>query len=157
MVCAAVMAAAVSLWPRTEPLLLGALPVPPPARLGPHYLRKMAAYARARAAEGCYPRLSWPRWRHIACGKLQLGRGLAWLYFERFHDLLPPPDPPRRLQRAEAEAACGSAEELERERGKAGPGAGAGAGRPATPNGLSPLGSSPWTRCASCSSSTCSS
>ncbi|XP_042734510.1 TBCC domain-containing protein 1 [Tympanuchus pallidicinctus] len=112
------MAAAAALWPRTEPLLLGALPVPPPARLGPHYLRKMAAYARARAAEGCYPRLSWPRWRHIACGKLQLGRDLAWLYFERFHDLLPPPDPPRRLQRAEAEAACGSAEELERERGK---------------------------------------
>ncbi|XP_065604452.1 TBCC domain-containing protein 1 [Cyrtonyx montezumae] len=112
------MAAAVSLWPRTEALLLGALPVPPPSRLGPRYLRKMAAYARERAADGCYPRLSWPRWRHIACGKLQLGRGLAWLYFERFHDLLPPPDPPRRLQRAEAEAACGSAEELELERGK---------------------------------------
>ncbi|XP_061861656.1 TBCC domain-containing protein 1 isoform X2 [Colius striatus] len=110
-------AGAVRLWVRTEPFLEGVLPAPPPARLGPHYLRKTAAYARARAAEGCFPRLPWPRWRRIACGKLQLGRGLAWLYFELFRSLLPP-DPPRSLARAEAEAACGSARELERERSK---------------------------------------
>ncbi|XP_062438612.1 TBCC domain-containing protein 1 isoform X2 [Rhea pennata] len=110
-------AGGVSLWVKTEPFLLGALRAPPPARLGLHYLRKMAAYARARAAEGCFPRLAWPRWRHIACGKLQLGRGLAWLYFELF-DSLARRDPPRRLERAEAEAACGSADELERERSK---------------------------------------
>nr|XP_027320395.2 TBCC domain-containing protein 1 isoform X1 [Anas platyrhynchos] len=111
------MAAAVALWVRTEPPLLGALPLPPPARLGRPYLRKMAAYARRRAAEGCFPRLRWASWRHIACGKLRLGRGLAWLYFQRFLRLLPAP-PPRSLRRAEAEAACGSAEELERERSK---------------------------------------
>ncbi|XP_065701213.1 TBCC domain-containing protein 1 isoform X1 [Patagioenas fasciata] len=114
---AAVAAAPVRLWVRTEPFLLGALPAPPPARLAPHYLRKVAAYARARAGEGCFPRLTWPCWRHIACGKLQLGRGLAWLYFELFHSLLRR-DPPARLEWAEAEAACGSAEELERERSK---------------------------------------
>ncbi|XP_066858063.1 TBCC domain-containing protein 1 isoform X2 [Anser cygnoides] len=113
----AVMAAAVALWVRTEPPLLGALPVPPPARLGRPYLRKMAAYARRRAAEGCFPRLRWPRWRHIACGKLRLGSGLAWLYFQRFLRLRPA-WPPRSLRRAEAEAACGSAEDLERERSK---------------------------------------
>lgn len=111
--------AAVRLWVKTEPFVVGVLPAPPPARLGPHYLRKMAAYARARAAEGCFPRLSWPRWRHIACGKLQLDRGLAWLYFELFHSLLMP-DPPSSLEWAEAEATCASAEELERERSKAG-------------------------------------
>ncbi|XP_068001772.1 TBCC domain-containing protein 1 isoform X2 [Melanerpes formicivorus] len=110
-------AAPVRLWVRTEPFLVGVLPVPPPARLAPHYLRKMAAYTRARAAEGCFPRLSWPRWRHIACGKLRLGRDLAWLYFELFHGLLRR-EPAGRLEWAEAEAACASAEELERERSK---------------------------------------
>ncbi|XP_030311844.1 TBCC domain-containing protein 1 [Calypte anna] len=110
-------AASVRLWVKTEPFLLGVLPAPPPARLGPHYLRKMAAYARARAAEGCFPRLWWPRWRHIACGKLQLGRDLAWLYFELFHSLRRR-DPPRRLEWAEVEAACANVEELERERSK---------------------------------------
>ncbi|XP_027506264.1 TBCC domain-containing protein 1 [Corapipo altera] len=117
---AAAMAAeagSVRLWARTEPFLAGALPTPPPARLAPHYLRKAAAYARARAAQGCFPRLRWPRWRHIACGKLQLDRDLAWLYFELFRGLLEP-DPPRRLRWAEAEASCASAEELERERSK---------------------------------------
>ncbi|NXY73947.1 TBCC1 protein, partial [Glareola pratincola] len=113
------MEAPVRLWVRTEPFLVGALPSPPPARLGPHYLRKMAAYTRARAAEGCFPRLSWSRWRRIACGKLQLDRGLAWLYFELFHSLLRP-DPPRSLEWAEAEAACAGPDELERERSKAG-------------------------------------
>ncbi|XP_050184010.1 TBCC domain-containing protein 1 isoform X1 [Myiozetetes cayanensis] len=107
----------VRLWARTEPFLAGALPAPPPPRLAPHYLRKAAAYARARADQGCFPRLRWPRWRHIACGKLQLGRDLAWLYFELFHGLLGP-DPPRRLRWAEAEASCATAEELERERSK---------------------------------------
>lgn len=112
------MAAAVRLWVRTEPFLVGALPAPPPARLTPHYLRKVAAYARARADQGCFPRLRWPCWRHIACGKLQLSRDIAWLYFELFRGLLGPA-PPLRLRWAEAEAACASAEELERERSKA--------------------------------------
>ncbi|KAJ7420175.1 TBCC domain-containing protein 1-like protein [Willisornis vidua] len=115
---AAEAAGPVRLWVRTEPFLAGALPAPPPARLTPHYLRKAAAYARARAAQGCFPRLRWPRWRHIACGKLQLGRDLAWLYFELFRGILGP-DPARRLRWAETEAACASAEELERERSKA--------------------------------------
>lgn len=114
------MAAAgpVRLWVRTEPFLVGALPAPPPARLTPHYLRKTAAYARARADQGCFPRLRWPCWRHIACGKLQLSREIAWLYFELFRGLLGPA-PPLRLRWAEAAAACANAEELERERSKA--------------------------------------
>ncbi|NXF84788.1 TBCC1 protein, partial [Eubucco bourcierii] len=137
-------AAPVRLWVKTEPFLVGVLPIPPPARLGPHYLRKMAVYTRVRAAEGCFPRLSWPRWRHIACGKLQLGRDLAWLYFEIFHSLLRR-DPPRRLEWAETEAACVSADELERERSKVGaphPESGGRGESPAHPNAffLSPLG-----------------
>ncbi|NXQ36775.1 TBCC1 protein, partial [Alaudala cheleensis] len=108
----------VRLWVRTEPFLVGALPAPPPARLTPHYLRKAAAYARARADQGCFPRLRWPCWRHIACGKLQLSRDIAWLYFELFRGLLGPA-PPLRLRWADAEAACANAEELERERSKA--------------------------------------
>ncbi|XP_056355224.1 TBCC domain-containing protein 1 [Oenanthe melanoleuca] len=107
----------VRLWVRTEPFLVGALPAPPPARLTPHYLRKTAAYARARAEQGCFPRLRWPCWRHIACGKLQLSRDIAWLYFELFRGLLGPA-PPLRLRWAEAAAACANAEELERERSK---------------------------------------
>ncbi|NWZ89068.1 TBCC1 protein, partial [Nesospiza acunhae] len=106
------------LWVRTEPFLVGALPAPPPARLTPHYLRKAAAYARARADQGCFPRLSWPSWRHIACGKLLLKPEIAWLYFELFRGL-GGPAPPLRLRWAEAEAACTSAEELEWERSKA--------------------------------------
>ncbi|KAF3843635.1 hypothetical protein F7725_002484, partial [Dissostichus mawsoni] len=62
---------AVSLWPRMEPFLLGAL--------------QMVSYVRTR--DGCFPSMSWPMWRHIACGKLQLHEDLAWLYFETF-DLL---------------------------------------------------------------------
>lgn len=108
----------VRLWVRTEPFLVGALPAPPPTRLTPHFLRKAAAYTRARADQGCFPRLRWPSWRHIACGKLQLSRDIAWLYFELFRGLLGPA-PALRLRQADAEAACASAEELERERSKA--------------------------------------
>ncbi|NWX89328.1 TBCC1 protein, partial [Nothoprocta pentlandii] len=93
--------------------LLGALRAPPPAKLGRHYLRKVAAYARAR--RGCFPRLRWPRWRRVACGKLQLPASLAWLYFELFVSLRRRP----RWDEAEA-AACGGAQELERQRSQAG-------------------------------------
>ncbi|XP_061092009.1 TBCC domain-containing protein 1 [Conger conger] len=102
-------------WPRLEPFLLGALQVPPPAKLSLHYLRKMAAYVRTR--EGCYPRLAWTLWRHIACGKLQLAEDLAWLYFETF-DLLTPHVPEERLGWAEALSQCACAKELDRVRGK---------------------------------------
>ncbi|KAL9845285.1 TBCC domain-containing protein 1 [Geothlypis trichas] len=107
----------VRLWVRTEPFLVGALPAPPPARLSPHYLRKAAAYARARADQGCFPRLSWRSWRHIACGKLLLSPDIAWLYFELYRGLRGL-SPPLRLRWAEAEASCTSAEELEWERSK---------------------------------------
>lgn len=132
------------LWVRTEPFLVGALPAPPPARLTPHYLRKAAAYARARADQGCFPRLRWPSWRHIACGKLQLSREIAWLYFELFRGLLGPA-PPLRLRWADAEAACTSAEELERERSKAraGPGLGQGETRPRAGGDPAPPGGEP--------------
>lgn len=115
---AAAAAGPVRLWVRTEPFLVGALPVPPPARLTLHYLRKAAAYARARADQGCFPRLRWPCWRRIACAKLQLSVDIAWLYFELYRGLLGLA-PPVRLRWAEAEAACTSAGELEEERSKA--------------------------------------
>ncbi|KAJ8255239.1 hypothetical protein GJAV_G00202650 [Gymnothorax javanicus] len=102
-------------WARLEPFLLGALQVPPPTKLSMHYLRKMAAYVRTR--EGCYPRLGWSMWRHIACGKLQLPEDLAWLYFETF-DLLVPQVPEEKLGRAEALSQCSSAKELDRVRSK---------------------------------------
>ncbi|KAJ8352880.1 hypothetical protein SKAU_G00243560 [Synaphobranchus kaupii] len=104
-----------SVWARLEPFLLGALQVPPPTKLSLHYLHKMAAYVRAR--EGCYPRLGWSMWRHIACGKLQLPEDLAWLYFETF-DLLTPHIPEDRLGWAEALSQVSSAKELERVRSK---------------------------------------
>ncbi|KAJ8396313.1 hypothetical protein AAFF_G00018900 [Aldrovandia affinis] len=104
-----------SVWARLEPFMLGALQVPPPTKLSLHYLRKMAVYVRTR--EGCYPRLGWPMWRHIACGKLQLPEDLAWLYFETF-DLLTPHVPEERLGWAEALSQCGSPKELDRVRSK---------------------------------------
>lgn len=105
----------VSVWARLEPFLLGALQVAPPAKLSLHYLRKMATYVRTR--EGCFPQLSWPMWRHIACGKMQLSEDLAWLYFETF-DLLLPHTPEHRLEWAEGASQCSSPKELERLRSK---------------------------------------
>ncbi|XP_023661471.2 TBCC domain-containing protein 1 isoform X2 [Paramormyrops kingsleyae] len=105
----------VSVWARLEPFLLGALQVAPPAKLSLRYLRKMATYVRTR--EGCFPELSWPMWRHIACGKMQLSEDLAWLYFETF-DLLLPHTPEHRLEWAEGVSQCSSPKELERLRSK---------------------------------------
>lgn len=105
----------ISVWPRLEPFLLGALQVAPSNKLSMHYLRKMAAYVRTR--DGCYPRLGWLMWRHIACGKLQLPEDLAWLYFETF-DLLAPHTPEERLEWAEALSQCSSPKELDKQRSK---------------------------------------
>ncbi|XP_028846989.1 TBCC domain-containing protein 1 isoform X2 [Denticeps clupeoides] len=105
----------VSVWPRLEPFLLGTLQVTPSTKLSAHYLRKMAAYVRTR--DGCYPRLGWPMWRHIACGKLLLPEELAWLYFETF-ELLVARSPEERLERAEALSQCSSPKELDRQRSK---------------------------------------
>ncbi|XP_026851937.2 TBCC domain-containing protein 1 isoform X1 [Electrophorus electricus] len=104
-----------SVWPRLEPFLLGALQAAPPGKLSVHYLRKMASYVRTR--EGCFPRLGWHMWRHIACGKLQLPEDLAWLYFETF-DLLAPRSPEEKLEWAEALSQCQSPRELDRQRSK---------------------------------------
>ncbi|XP_069033505.1 TBCC domain-containing protein 1 [Embiotoca jacksoni] len=105
----------VSVWPRMEPFLLGALQVAPSSKLSLHYLRKMATYVRTR--DGCFPTLSWPMWRHIACGKLQLPEDLAWLYFETF-DLLVGLSPEERLERAECLSQCSSKSELDQQRNK---------------------------------------
>ncbi|KAL6485256.1 hypothetical protein MHYP_G00073010 [Metynnis hypsauchen] len=104
-----------SVWPRLEPFLLGALQVAPPSKLSMHYLRKMTCYVRTR--EGCFPRLGWHMWRHIACGKLQLAEDLAWLYFETF-DLLTPRSPEEKLEWAEALSQSQSPRELDRQRSK---------------------------------------
>ncbi|KAL7881282.1 hypothetical protein AOLI_G00081300 [Acnodon oligacanthus] len=104
-----------SVWPRLEPCLLGALQVAPPSKLSMHYLRKMACYVRTR--EGCFPRLGWHMWRHIACGKLQLAEELAWLFFETF-DLLTPRSPEEKLEWAEALSQSQSPRELDRQRSK---------------------------------------
>ncbi|KAK5860633.1 hypothetical protein PBY51_022095 [Eleginops maclovinus] len=105
----------VSIWPRIEPFLLGALQVAPPTKLSLHYLRKMATYVRTR--DGCFPSLSWPMWRHIACGKLQLPEDLTWLYFETF-DLLIGHAPQERLEWAECLSQCSNKSELDRQRSK---------------------------------------
>ncbi|KAI4795736.1 hypothetical protein KUCAC02_029688 [Chaenocephalus aceratus] len=106
---------AVSIWPRMEPFLLGALQVAPPSKLSLHYLRKMASYVRTR--DGCFPSMSWPMWRHIACGKLQLHEDLAWLYFETF-DLLIGHVPEERLEWAECLSQCSDKSELDHQRSR---------------------------------------
>ncbi|KAI3355976.1 hypothetical protein L3Q82_017245 [Scortum barcoo] len=105
----------VSIWPRMEPFLLGALQVAPSPKLSLHYLRKMAIYVRTR--DGCFPVLGWSMWRHIACGKLQLPEDLAWLYFETF-DLLIGHSPEQRLEWAECLSQCSSKAELDEQRNK---------------------------------------
>lgn len=104
-----------SVWPRLEPFLLGALQVAPPSKLSMHYLRKMACYVRTR--EGCFPKMSWHMWRHIACGKLQLAEELAWLCFETF-DLLAPHSAEEKLEWAEALSQSQTPRELDRQRSK---------------------------------------
>ncbi|XP_068102995.1 TBCC domain-containing protein 1 isoform X2 [Hyperolius riggenbachi] len=103
----------VQMWARTDPFLIGVLQFPPPAKFSLHYLRKMATYVRTRSSDGCYPRLRWPSWRHIACGKLQLAEDTAWLYFEAFH-CLSERSPPKSLEWAEAVSSCRSVEEYDR-------------------------------------------
>ncbi|XP_056320755.1 TBCC domain-containing protein 1 [Danio aesculapii] len=102
-------------WPRLEPFLIGVLPATPPSKFSMHYLRKMSSYVRTR--DGCFPRLGWQMWRHIACGKLQLAEDLAWLYFETF-DLLMPHSAEQRLEWAEALSQCHTQKELDRQRCK---------------------------------------
>nr|XP_057939053.1 TBCC domain-containing protein 1 isoform X2 [Doryrhamphus excisus]XP_057939054.1 TBCC domain-containing protein 1 isoform X2 [Doryrhamphus excisus]XP_057939055.1 TBCC domain-containing protein 1 isoform X2 [Doryrhamphus excisus]XP_057939056.1 TBCC domain-containing protein 1 isoform X2 [Doryrhamphus excisus]XP_057939057.1 TBCC domain-containing protein 1 isoform X2 [Doryrhamphus excisus] len=105
----------VTIWPRMEPFLLGALQVAPTSKLSLHYLRKMATYVRSR--DGCFPSLGWPMWRHIACGKLQLPEDLAWLYFETF-DLFTSNSPQERLERVDCLSQCSNKSELEQQRNK---------------------------------------
>lgn len=107
----------VNLWVRSEPFVVGALPLPPPSKFSMYYLRKMATYVRSRADDGCYPKLFWPKWKHIACGKLQLAEDLAWLYFETF-DSLVQRTAQERLEWAEAMSNCTSKEEMEKLKNK---------------------------------------
>ncbi|KAM4049554.1 TBCC domain-containing protein 1 [Anomaloglossus baeobatrachus] len=102
----------VQVWAKTEPFLIGALPFPPPAKFSMRYLRKMATYVRARSTEGCYPRLSWLMWRHIACGKLQQAEDTAWLYYEAFH-CLAERSAQSSLEWAESVSGCATVEEYE--------------------------------------------
>ncbi|XP_021065119.1 TBCC domain-containing protein 1 [Mus pahari] len=105
----------VLLWVKAEPFLVGALQEPPPSKFSLHYLRKIATYVRTRAIEGAYPRLYWPTWRHIACGKLQLAKDLAWLYFEIF-DNLSVRTPEERLEWSEILSNCTTEDEVEKQR-----------------------------------------
>ncbi|XP_054569790.1 TBCC domain-containing protein 1 isoform X3 [Eptesicus fuscus] len=105
----------VLLWVKAEPFIVGALQVPPPSKFSLHYLRKISTYVRTRATEGAYPRLYWPTWRHIACGKLQLAKDLAWLYFEIF-DSLAVKTAEERLEWSEILSNCTSEDEVERQR-----------------------------------------
>ncbi|KAK2505224.1 hypothetical protein MC885_011148 [Smutsia gigantea] len=105
----------VLLWVKAEPFIVGALQVPPPSKFSLHYLRKISTYVRTRATEGAYPRLYWSTWRHIACGKLQLAKDLAWLYFEIF-DSLAVKTPEERLEWSEILSNCMSEEEVEKQR-----------------------------------------
>ncbi|XP_028635533.1 TBCC domain-containing protein 1 [Grammomys surdaster] len=105
----------VLLWVKAEPFLVGALQEPPPSKFSLHYLRKVATYVRTRATDGAYPRLYWPTWRHIACGKLQLAKDLAWLYFEIF-DNLSVRTPEERLEWSEILSNCATEDEVEKQR-----------------------------------------
>ncbi|EGW01990.1 TBCC domain-containing protein 1 [Cricetulus griseus] len=105
----------VFLWVKAEPFIVGALQVPPPSKFSLHYLRKIATYVRTRATEGAYPRLYWSTWRHIACGKLQLAKELAWLYFEIF-DNLSVRTPEERLEWSEILSNCMTEDEVEKQR-----------------------------------------
>ncbi|KAG8452503.1 hypothetical protein GDO86_004332, partial [Hymenochirus boettgeri] len=102
----------VQLWAKSDPFLVGTLLLPPPAKFSVHYLRKMALYVRSNASEGCYPRLYWRKWRHIACGKLQIKDDLAWIYFEVFHSFFER-SAAESLEWAEAASSCSSSEEYE--------------------------------------------
>lgn len=105
----------VLLWVKAEPFIVGALQEAPPSKLSLHYLKKVAAYVRTRATERAYPRLYWPTWRHIACGKLQLPKDLAWLYFEIF-DNLSERTPEERLEWSEILSNCTTEDEVEKQR-----------------------------------------
>ncbi|XP_060226107.1 TBCC domain-containing protein 1 isoform X2 [Meriones unguiculatus] len=105
----------VLLWVKAEPFIVGSLQVPPPSKFSLHYLRKIASYVRTRATEGAYPRLYWSTWRHIACGKLQLAKDLAWLYFEIF-DSLSARTPEERLEWSEILSNCITEDEVEKQR-----------------------------------------
>ncbi|XP_060623996.2 TBCC domain-containing protein 1 [Anolis sagrei] len=107
----------VSLWVKMEPFIVGALQIPPPSKFSMHFLRKMSTYVRMRSSEGYYPNLFWPMWRHIACGKLQLEKDLAWLYFELFDSLVERTSE-QRLGWAEVISNCATEEEAEKQRNK---------------------------------------
>ncbi|XP_078084888.1 TBCC domain-containing protein 1 isoform X2 [Mustelus asterias] len=107
----------VRLWVKYETFIVGVLQIPPPSKFSMHYLRKMATYVRTKGGDGGYPRLSWPMWRHIACGKLQLAEYLAWLYFETFDSLLER-TAEERLEWAEAVSHCRSEEEVDKLKNK---------------------------------------
>ncbi|XP_062067181.1 TBCC domain-containing protein 1 isoform X2 [Lepus europaeus] len=105
----------VLLWVKAEPFIVGALQIPPPSKFSLHYLRKISTYVRTRASEGAYPRLYWSTWRHIACGKLQLAKDVAWLYFEIFEGLSVK-TPEERLEWSELLSNCTSEDEVEKQR-----------------------------------------
>lgn len=105
----------VLLWVKAEPFIVGALQIPPPSKFSLHYLRKISSYVRTRASEGAYPRLYWSTWRHIACGKLQLAKDVAWLYFEIFEGLAVK-TPEERLEWSELLSNCTSEDEVEKQR-----------------------------------------
>ncbi|XP_028586710.2 TBCC domain-containing protein 1 [Podarcis muralis] len=107
----------VNLWVKMEPFIVGALQIPPPSKFSMHYLRKMSTYVRMRSSEGYYPHLSWPMWRHIACGKLQIEKDLAWLYFELFDSLVERTSE-ERLEWAEVISSCATEEEAEKQKNK---------------------------------------
>ncbi|XP_004834890.1 TBCC domain-containing protein 1 isoform X1 [Heterocephalus glaber] len=105
----------VLLWVKAEPFIVGALQIPPPSKFSLHYLKKIATYVRTRAIERAYPRMYWSTWRHIACGKLQLAKDVAWLYFEIF-DSLSMRSPEERLEWSEILSNCISENEIEKQR-----------------------------------------
>ncbi|XP_063162893.1 TBCC domain-containing protein 1 [Candoia aspera] len=107
----------VSLWVKMEPFILGSLQIPPPAKFSMHYLRKMSTYVRMRSGQDYYPYLTWSMWRHIACGKLQLEKDLAWLYFELFDSLVERTSE-ERLEWAEVISSCTTEEEAEKQRNR---------------------------------------
>lgn len=102
----------VKLWVRSEPFDVSTIQMPPPAKLTLPNLLKLNMYAKSKGDAG-YPRLSYPVWEHVACGKFKISEELAWMYFETF-DMVAEDSCTTQLEWKENFAKCATDKEIER-------------------------------------------
>jgi TBCC domain-containing protein 1 len=87
---------AITLWLKSEPFTIGALPTPPNPRLTISNIKRIIPYARTKSRSG-FPNLGYSVWKHIASNKLLLPEDLTWTYFWTY-DLLGDRTPEQRLE-----------------------------------------------------------